>query len=528
MIRKWLVVGFSSALLGLAACDREDKSPTSPDPKAAMGSARIALPKLPAGYVDSGQQALFALTISGSGMVPIQKSWYLSPDHSEPIVVGGIPVGVRSFYGRLIRLDAGDTTVTHEGTDSAYIQRDTTAEVHLFLRAAGLGSVHVCVEVEGWPADPTCIVPPPMPWVAGCYDLTVSNFSPTGDSLYRASLRIDQMDSVLFGFIDWKSGGHDTSAGRLFPGPAAYFGYEQPGDFQFKSMVDSNGFLQGPFFERKMGIEGFARGIRASCVPETLPPPPPPRVPKVEGCYALSVLKSGPQEDTIFNGKLRLFQKDTAVVAEIVWSPLAKDTSSGIVHVYPDGKAVVYVSQGKFTLKGMFDSAQGLSNINFYSASRGIDGEGVAPPAACDSPVPPNETVRFDSVECWQVAQKTADGRAMKGTLWAAWKGASLVGWFKWDGYPGFAMDNGTAPVGTSTLYLFGNLPGGFAHPERSVIERGHYKAKLAAGQLDTGAAYARAGANDFTSADKFADWTGSAYACTDQAHLTLAKLRKN
>jgi hypothetical protein len=102
-----------------------------------------------------------------------------------------------------------------------------------------------------------------------------------------------------------------------------------------------------------------------------------------------------------------------------------------------------------------------------------------------------------------------------------------MAGWFQW-GASGFAMDNQGAPVHSGTLYLFGNLPGGFAHPMRSVIEYGHYKAKLdSAGRLIYGTASAHAGTGGFTEADKFADWSGGQYACPEQARATLAKLRK-
>ena len=63
MIRKYLAIGFSLISLGLFGCDRQERSPLQPEAKGPKGAARIALPKLPSGYVDTtkGQQALFAL-----------------------------------------------------------------------------------------------------------------------------------------------------------------------------------------------------------------------------------------------------------------------------------------------------------------------------------------------------------------------------------------------------------------------------------------------------------------------------------
>lgn len=526
MIRKWLALGITMAI-GLIACDKEDRSPTQPEGKDGKGSARIALPKLPAGYLaDSGQKALFSLTITGNGMDPIMKSWYLSPDRPQPILVAGIPVGERHFYGRLIRIDAntGDTAVTHEGEDSAYIERGATADVHLYLRAGGFGSAHVCVEVEGWPVDSTCIPPPPPPVlnVEGCYFLQIK----ASDSLLKASLRILRNDTSLFGTLTWGDGQVDTATGILRWDGVVYLGWQGRADFIYKAQVDSSGTLYGSLRDSVRNVySDFARAFPTSC---TTPPPPPQPLPKVAGCYALVVTKAGPKEDSLFKGKLTLTQRDSLVSAVLEWRSGVKDTAVGFV--YPGGTLAIGTAGGsQFSLKAMYDSLSGITQGYFYEAARGIYGPAEAAPIACATPIPPNETAKFDSVLCWKVAQKTLDGRAMQGTLWAGWAGASLTAWFQWDwNQAGFAMDNGTTPVSTGVLYLYGTLPGGFAHPAKNAIERGHYKARLsAAGALGSGAAYARANPGDFIADDKFAEWAGEPYACPDQARSTLAKLRK-
>lgn len=527
MIRKWLALGITMAI-GLIACDKEDRSPVQPDGKEGKGSANIALPKLPAGYLaDSGQKALFSLTITGSGMDPIMKSWYLYPDRSQSLLVEGIPVGERHFYGRLIRIDAktGDTTVTHEGSDSAFIERGAVTDVHLYLRAGGYGSAHLCVEVEGWPADPTCIPPPPpLPIVEGCYQVQVK---PNGsDSMLTAWLRVVQKDTGFLSYLTWATGEVDTASGRPFSsGPTAYFGVDGKGDFLFKAYVDSLGNLSGAFQDEARGIIADMAIARRSdvCGPDTLPPPRP----NVAGCYALVVAKSGPVQDSLFHGRLSLTQRDSLLFAVLEWGSGAKDTTNGIVTA--TGVVSLGMDGSQFSLKATYDSAAGLTRGYFGALARGIYGRAAAAPVACAAPVPPNQTVQFDSVRCWKVLQRTVDGRAMEGTLLAGRYGKSLIAWFQWDwNSTGFAMDNGTSPVSGGTLYLYGTLPRGFAHPARNAIEAGHYKARVGpTGQIEAGAAYAHAGAGEFTSGDKFAEWDGSAYVCPDDAREALAVLRK-
>ena len=98
--------------------------------------------------------------------------------------------------------------------------------------------------------------------------------------------------------------------------------------------------------------------------------------------------------------------------------------------------------------------------------------------------------------------------------------------WFKWNGNDSFAMDNGSTPLVDQALYLFGKLPGGFAHPNRSAIENGHYKAKIGAdGTLMNGTAYARTGSTDFVSSDLFAEWTGTPASCPEKAYPKVLSL---
>lgn len=405
-LRKFLALGLNLAALGLAACDRESPSPTSPE-AAGSGSARIALPELPAGYLaDPSQRAFFSLVITGPGNDTLRRSAYLLPGGAgHDLTVDGIPAGPTRFLGTLYRTDSagGTGAPTHTGTDSAVIRPGQTAQVHLFLRKY-TGSANVCVEVEGWPSDPACLPKPKPIDVGGCYALQVK--ANGSDTVIRATLRILQKDTSLFGTIAWPWGLTDTATGILRWDGVVYLGWQGRADFVFKADVDSSGRLSGWFRDGSLGIDGNAQAFPGAC--------------------------------------------------------------------------------------------------------------GIAPP-------PPKPSARFDSVLCWNVAQKTLDGRDMQGTLWAGWAGDSLRAWFKWEGYIGFYMDNETAPAHDGTLYLFGVLQGGFAHPDRDAIENGHYKARLtASGRLETGAAYAHPGVGGFTSGDGFADWSGSPYACPDEARTTL------
>jgi hypothetical protein len=269
MIRNCLMIGFSAAALALSACDMQERSPTRSEPKAETGSARLALPKLPAGYLsDSGQKAWFSLSITGPGMDPILKTWSLSGTTAPPVLVAGIPAGMRAFRGRLLRVDPGrgDTTVTHEGVDSAYIAHDSVTEVRLYLKDAVLGSAHVCVEVEGWPADPGCIAPPPpVPGAAGCFTFQVAKPGPQGtrqDTLFRGRLRLDRTGGVLEAILDWGDGRMRRAEARV--ANDGVLSTVPGGDFTLKGHPDSSGFW-GSFDDSLLGISGSVRADAAPC-----------------------------------------------------------------------------------------------------------------------------------------------------------------------------------------------------------------------------------------------------------------------
>ncbi|MBW8890098.1 MAG: hypothetical protein JF616_20275 [Fibrobacteres bacterium] len=397
------------AALGLFACEPNDSAGPA---KNGSGSARVAVPALPAGYLAGASQAILFLDVAGPGMAPMHFSATMTEGKPITLALSGIPAGPgRIFHGRLVRLDSAqrDTMVTHEGSDTVAIAAGATTDVHLYLKAVGGGAVRVCLDVEGWPANQACEKPKPK------------------------------------------------------------------------------------------------------------------TVPNVSGCYDLVVAKHGPAEDSLFKGKLRLTQKDSAVSAVLTWSANSKDTASGLVIL--DASQPVLSVTGQFSLKANYDSSEGLYNGS-YSGPSGIYGAANAFPGSCDSVILPNQTVKFDSLECWKVSQTTVDGRSMQGTLWVGWRMASLTGWFQWDwNNAAFAVYSNTAPASGATLYLYGTLPGGFGHPAVSALEQGHYKAKLSAAGLDLGAAYAHVGMADFTGADKFADWKGAPYACPDTARTKLAGL---
>ena len=74
MIRNYLMLGFSAAALALSGCNQPERSPMRSETKGPSGSARIALPDIPAGYLpDSGSKAWFSLTITGAGMAPSRR-----------------------------------------------------------------------------------------------------------------------------------------------------------------------------------------------------------------------------------------------------------------------------------------------------------------------------------------------------------------------------------------------------------------------------------------------------------------------
>ncbi|MEO6095381.1 MAG: hypothetical protein ABIW76_06795, partial [Fibrobacteria bacterium] len=253
------------------------------------GNAHVRLPSIPADYLAkaAGSQAtaLFALTISGEGMAPIYQSWVLTPGQPQSAYISDIPVGMRVFSGRLIRLDTaiGDTSITHEGSDTVWIERDSITEVNLFLLKAGGGTAHVCVEVEGWPRDLSCYKPPiPVPrypWFGGCWKLSVTKKGMTSkqDSVFNATLSIQQWDSAVSAVLTWNSGARDSAWGSIY-GPTLLLGNGN-GQFTLKANLDSAVVdttnpieLRGNFVSLKRNITGQATGWHMQC--DTLIQPP--------------------------------------------------------------------------------------------------------------------------------------------------------------------------------------------------------------------------------------------------------------
>jgi hypothetical protein len=271
------------AAFGLFACNQERiaEPAGSKHGKAITGAARIALPALPKEYLsDSGgaEAAWFALTVSGAGMESIRKTWALKPGHSESLHLDGIPVGLRSFHGALLKISAGDTVITHEGGDSAWIERDSVAEVHLYLRRAGGGSARVCVEVEGWPADPSCIKPPIIPVIDyhGCWRITVQQHGvpPAADTFFDAQLSFRQNDSLLTAVVTWAGGAQDSASGYVINDGTVYIGY-QGGAFTFKGGADSTGtYLRGHLRSPGRGVYGPITGKHGACAAPGTPPQP--------------------------------------------------------------------------------------------------------------------------------------------------------------------------------------------------------------------------------------------------------------
>ncbi len=297
-------LGLALAAFGLFACVQEDKNPVQPG-AGGNGTARLQLPALPAGYLEKSSvfpkavpTALFALTISGKGMEPIRKTWKLNSSSQEPVTITGIPAGdIRLFAGRLIRIDSsGDTTVTHEGQESAWIFKDQVSEIRLSLRAGGTGGAHICVEVEGWPSDSNCFVPPDTlrTYVAGCYSLVVTKPGPKpgDDSIFKAKLTISQWDTSVSGIVTWSPGHRDSSVGEVFPSGTVYLGLYQ-GQFRLKAWVDSSGVLIGDFYDSSRGIWGAARAYPAACDSDTVVIDTIPAHTPMHACFAFKQIIDG-------------------------------------------------------------------------------------------------------------------------------------------------------------------------------------------------------------------------------------------
>ncbi|MDQ3003702.1 MAG: hypothetical protein M3Y08_20890 [Fibrobacterota bacterium] len=293
---------FALAVIGLSACNQQERISAPSGKTEGSGGARIALPVVPGNYLaklGAGVVADFELTITGDGMEPIRRHWILSPAMRESVFVDGIPVGMKVFHGRLMKRDTAtfDSIVTHEGRDSAWIEKDRVTDVRLYLRKGGGGSAHICVEVEGWPLDSSCINPPnPVyPDFSGCWNVSITkNVGTTPyDSLFTGYLRINQSDSSLAAVITWKSGAADTAYGhvRSSDGTAIIGYYLEYGDFAFKGGMDSSGqTIFGWFTDSSRGIFGNLQGQRGSCDSVIVVPP----VEDTVACFSVAqALKNG-------------------------------------------------------------------------------------------------------------------------------------------------------------------------------------------------------------------------------------------
>jgi hypothetical protein len=363
MIPKLHALGFALAAFGLFACNQEDKIvvPTHTGGGEGTGSARVALPAIPADFLlkaGAGTKALFALTVSGEGMAPIHKTWTLTSGAQTPVYVNDIPAGkVRVFHGQLVKLDSAmnDTSVTHEGSDSAWIDRDSVTEVHLYLRKAGGGSAHVCVDVEGWPSDSSCIRPPinNLPNVAGCWNLSITKrgATPKQDSIFKAKLRIDQWDTSLFATVTWNSGARDSSTGILFPPTMMYFGYYGPGNFRMKGMLDSTTSLYTGYFNDSLrGIYGDFTASRTACdtLIDTLPTDTLIRV-----CYGVSQILTHGKSGA---GRLTLESNGTFVWGAFHWTGFPSMAVSPSLQKGRIDEDTTILDLHAFPPKGMMDS----------------------------------------------------------------------------------------------------------------------------------------------------------------------------
>ena len=299
MLGKRFLFGSVLAALGLYACNQSEKSPVQVDPSG-KGSARIALPALPAGFlIDSSQKALFSLEIVGPGSDTLRRSTYLLPGQpSHFLSVDGIPVGFNTFIGRLFRLDSasGKAEQTHVGMDSAVIEAGSTAQIRLILRQF-TGSADVCIEVEGWASDSSCLPPPPVTNpIASCYVLEISKAgtTPGHDTITTASLHISQFDSSLMAKVRWNSGQVDSASG-YFAGSYFYIGYGGPSNFQFSGARSPIGdTLVGQFNDSLRRIMGTARANLTSCLPETTIVEPRPDT----ACFTFTQLTANGKTDT--------------------------------------------------------------------------------------------------------------------------------------------------------------------------------------------------------------------------------------
>jgi|GEM_PF-3441997 len=335
---KWLKFGFMAAVIGLLGCDRQDATVLQSDQDGVTGFARIALPALPSGYLqDSGQKALFVLTVAGPTKDTVRYRWELRPDRSQPILVDGLSAGVNHFQGRLLRFDslAGDSVVTHEGENTALIKRDSVTDVRLSLKAGGSGTAHICVDVEGWPPDSTCAVipsePVPVQKVLGCWSIQARHAGDMlgEDSLLQGHLIIVKRDSMMSAELTWISGRVDTTTALYHDGERLiYFGEGGHGDFLFKAHLDSTDILYGPFVDTALGIEGDARATRTACLPETS---------ENKRCFDFKQIEEG----AIITGRMGIETDGNAATFFVHWQGIGSRVGQGTVHGNLDSSASV-------------------------------------------------------------------------------------------------------------------------------------------------------------------------------------------
>jgi len=205
------------------------------------------------------------------------------------------------FIGRIFRLDpvSGKAEETHVGMDSAFIDAGGTAQIRLVLRRF-TGSADICIEVEGWASDSSCLPPPPPPIdtsLAGCYVLNVlkTGTTPGHDTLTTASLHISQYDSTMKATVRWNSGQVDSASGYLNANGTFFFGYGGPSNFQFTGAQSAIGdTLVGWFNDSLRHIMGSARANLTSCLPETTIVEPEP----IKVCFNFTQSKANGKTDT--------------------------------------------------------------------------------------------------------------------------------------------------------------------------------------------------------------------------------------
>lgn len=351
MIKTFRALGLALAAFGLFACNQSEK-PSGPALEG-TGSARVKLPTVPVGYVpdsalDSSGHSVFLLSITGPDMNPILKSWDLYPGGAEKATITGIPVGwPRIFSGTLAWVTAwGDTVYTHEGSDSTAIYGDSIAQVSLFLRKFGSsGSAEVCVEVEGWASDTSCVKPPRAMDLNGCWMISVGDSQTTR----YGSLFIRQQDTSVFMVITWKTGEKDSSMGTLFH-DVLYMGqlYGMPGFHLKGSVVDSGSRIVASYRGDSDSLYQQLQALRGPCDTSVVPPSFPPD--SLSGCFQVAQSVYG----KTLQGGLRLVASQGSAYGTLVWSGLDPMTVYGYFKGSQDSAFLQLTGTAP---SGMLDSA---------------------------------------------------------------------------------------------------------------------------------------------------------------------------